>query len=248
MKLNYVLLLAILFVAIILASGCTKQEDSSGTTTTPPGSISPEPPTALPGTDSDSNDNAAQQAKVEVIKSHAYVGMAGHLKAFAEIKNTGTVPVKFVEVAFNYTNAEGNPTSDAKLASVRILNPGDTAPASMTLDIGLSPEGVTATIAGFDLSDPAPYNKIIAVKQELSKPGGYARGSAYAENTGDIDWEGSFAVTTTYYDAQGNVVETGTSFFPFGLKKGEKMEFSTTVIDDSPLGISDFKVQIDYKD
>lgn len=225
-------LLAIVFAALLF--GCLGSDGNYAPApqqeqppfTEPSPAIIPEPkPQAV-----NSTANAEPEGKLELVRSFHYVSDNGFYHISGIVKNTGAVPLKHVRAKVVYYLANGTPAGgEGYVVSPAYLAPGESGAFIVTVGIskGYDVGRYEASAGSFVATKPSADTFSIS-NQKFSTSGSYVTASADITNTGTAPATADWA-SAIFYDANGNVLETGSDVLGLGLKPGSTKRVSYTV-------------------
>ena len=187
------------------------------------------------------------EGKLELVRSYYYVTDLGWYFITGLVNNTGTVPIQFVRAKVTYYLADGTPDTGEYIVHPSYLAPNETG--GFVVTVGTSGNydiGKYEADAGSFVVTEASADSFSIGNQKLSASSSYPTASAEITNTGTAPSTTSWA-NAIFYDADGNVLETGTDVLGTGLKPGAISKVSFTVRQPSKtIRITSAEIRPDY--
>ena len=187
------------------------------------------------------------EGKLELVRSYYYVTDLGWYFITGLVNNTGTVPIQFVRAKVTYYLADGTPDTGEYIVHPSYLAPNETG--GFVVTVGTSGNydiGKYEADAGSFVVTEASADSFSIGNQKLSASSSYPTASAEITNTGSqiatADWANAI-----FYDAEGNVLETGSDAFGVEFEPGAKRKVSFTVRQPSDtVRITSAEIKVDY--
>lgn len=244
--------------ADVLASAGESQPESGGTEPDFGAEAGPPQagaePAAEPGQEPAEPGSGAQepQGSTAVVDSFSLVNSLGYYHVTGIIENTGSIPVKHARANVIIHTADGKEDAyeDVIVYPAR-LAPGEKGGFDLTLGKaeGYDTGNFNVQAGSFVVDDTNPYTALKVENLRSDDSGGYYRAYATIQNTGN-EQAPMYWVKALFYNAEGHVLNTGTSALVKGgegIKPGESIEVSFVVAHpNSSLQITSHAAFVDF--